>query len=155
MVLIKEPNGGGASLLETLGSLPGAAEPPGASSMVVCSFTHALSPVSWHNAASVHRATARNSPVELTFPVRMLLNMLFITLYSVCPCNEVPWEGVLSRRGRGKNYVFILWILTHVTVTIFLFKLAARMPRDRFVAQLSQLYRLFQVCVLTSLLASF
>lgn len=123
--------------------------------MAVFRFTHALSPVSWRNAAGVHRATVRNSPVELMFPVRMLLNVLFITLHSMCPCNEVPWEGVLSRRGRGKSYVFILWILTHVTETIFLFKLAARMPTDRFVAHLSQVYRLFQVCVLTSLLASF
>ena len=123
--------------------------------MVVFRFAHALSPVSWRDAAGMHRGTVRNSPVELIFPVRMLLNMLFITLHSVCPRNEVPWEGVLSLRGRGKSHVFILWILTHVTETIFLFNLAARTPRDRFVAHLSQMYRLFQVCVLTSLLASF
>lgn len=81
--------------------------------------------------------------------------MVFIALNSVYPCNEVPREGVLARRGRGKSYVFILWVLTHVTETISLFKLAARMPRDKPAAHLSQMSRLFQVCILTSLLTSF
>ena len=55
--------------------------------------------------------------MELVFPVRMLLNM-FTTLYGVCTCNEVPWEGVLSGQGRGRGCVFISWTLTHLTETI-------------------------------------
>lgn len=80
--------------------------------------------------------------------------MLFITLRSVGPCNEVPREGVLSRPGRGKSCVFILWILTRVTETISLFKSAARMPGDKFVAHLSQMYRLFH-SLCTNLTADF
>lgn len=101
------------------------------------------SPPAWRNSTSSHRRAVRDGPVELVFPVRMLLNMLFITLRSMGPCNEVPREDVLSRLGRGKSCVFILWILTRVTETISLFKSAARMPGDKFVAHLSQMYRLF------------
>lgn len=116
----------GPSLLETPGSLPGVAEPPGAHlHRAVWVHTHALT-CAWRNATGLHRGTVRSGPVELILPVRMLLNMVFITLNSVCPCNEVPWEGVLLRRGRGKSYVFILWVLTHVTETIFLCQDASR-----------------------------
>lgn len=47
-----------------------------------------------------HQLTQRDrkrQPVELVFPVRMLLNMLFITLPSGCPYDDVPREGVLFR----------------------------------------------------------
>lgn len=90
-------------------------------------FTRALT-CAWRNATGLHRRTVGSGPVELRLPVRMLLNMVFITLNSVCPCNEVPREGVLSHGGRGRSSVFILGVLTHVTETIFLFKVAARMP---------------------------
>lgn len=110
---------------------------PGSPPAPSCSGSHVLSPA-WRNATGLHRRTVRSSLVELILPVRMPLNMVFITLNSVCPCNEVPREGVLSRRGRGRSSVFILGVLTHVTETIFLFKVAARMPRDKSTAHLSQ-----------------
>lgn len=113
-------------------------------------FTRALT-CAWRNATGLHRRTVGSGPVELRLPVRMLLNMVFITLNSVCPCNEVPREGVLSHGGRGRSSVFILGVLTHVTETIFLFKVAARMPWDESVVHLSD----FQVCVRTSPLTSF
>ena len=90
--------------------------------------------------------------MKLVFPVRALLNT-FTALHSVCPCIEVPVEGVPSGWSRVRNCVFIS--VTHVTVTIFLFELPARCLQINFWPTSCKLMGYSTVCVLTSHETSF
>lgn len=88
-MLTEEPHEGGPSLWETPRS-PWSGRAPESTLHSVAS--HVCSQL-------CHQLTQRDrkrQPVELVFPVRMLLNMLFITLPSGCPYDDVPREGILS-----------------------------------------------------------
>lgn len=78
-------------------------------------------------------ATSSHSPVELIFPGRRLLDMLFTTLSNGCPCNDVPWEGVRSRwvEERAVCLSYRYWLVSLQPSP----SSATRKPREQSVTQ--------------------
>lgn len=148
---MEEPNEWGPSLLETLISIWNSGA-PGIHPLQVGS--HMRSQWCWAQCHQLTQRDRKRQPGGTCISCKIAPEQVVYYLAQKVSLQWRPKGRHCLPLGRGKNCVFILWLLTRVTETISFFRLAARKPRGQSVAHLSPMDWLVYI-LLYLLLTSF